>query len=280
GHGPAGAIGPAGPQGASGPEGAVGPTGPVGLTGPQGVPGIPGPQGEPGPQGVIGAAGAAGPQGERGPQGIVGLTWRGTWDNTASYAVADGVAFNGSSYIATVASVGDEPPGASWQLIAAQGAQGLPGPIGSAGQPGLPGAAGPPGPSGITWRGAWSETTAYQVRDGVTYNGSSYVLTGIDAHGLQEWQLLAEQGLPGAPGPKGATGPQGPPGVQGPSGPPGMPGGMLVGVQNVIPQEEWSPGLSWTTVMTGFSGTTTGHPVMIQLTVPVTARNPGVLACQ
>src|SRR6185436_19527412 len=82
------------------------------------------------------------------------------------------------------------------------------------------------------------------------------------------------------PGAGGATGPQGPPGSEGPMGPPGMPGAALVGVQNVIPDEVWAPGLAWTTVMSGVAGTTAGRPLLIQVTIPVTATNPGLIACQ
>src|SRR4029077_12753633 len=39
------------------------------------------------------------------------------------------------------------------------------------GHQGIPGPAGEPG---VTWRGAWSSSSAYAVNDAVTYNGSSY----------------------------------------------------------------------------------------------------------
>ena len=72
--GPAGAIGPVGPTGEQGPRGATGPTGPVGPVGPQGQVGPVGPQGEVGPVGPPGEVGAPGLQGPQGPAGAVGAT--------------------------------------------------------------------------------------------------------------------------------------------------------------------------------------------------------------
>jgi hypothetical protein len=51
-------------------------------------------------------------------------------------------------------------------------------------------------------------------------------------------------------------------------------------VQNVIPESEWTPGESWTTVISGFAGTTTGAPLLININVPIGAVNPGQFACQ
>ncbi len=73
------------------------------------------------------------------------------------------------------------------------------------------------------------------------------------------------------------AGPQGPPGPQGPQGPAGS---TLVGAQNLIPESEWVPGTSWTTVMSGFIGTTSGGPLLIQMNIPINASGPGLLACQ
>jgi len=98
-----------GPQGATG---ATGPQGPTGATGAQG------------PQGNPGATGATGPQGPTGATGPVGLTWRGNWVSTNSYAINDAVFYGttGSSYICTtgVSSGGAAPPSdtAHWALLA------------------------------------------------------------------------------------------------------------------------------------------------------------------
>lgn len=72
----------------------------------------------------------SGPPGEPGPPGAdgpPGLNWRGAWSSTATYAVDDGVSFNGSSYIAILPSVGETPNPVSsnyWDLLAAQGLPG------------------------------------------------------------------------------------------------------------------------------------------------------------
>jgi len=62
-----------------------------------------------------------------------GISWRGTWSSTTSYAVNDAVAYNGSSYIATTAGKGAVPPSSSssWDTLASEGSTGLPGPDGT-----------------------------------------------------------------------------------------------------------------------------------------------------
>src|SRR5262249_46285252 len=78
-------------------------------------------------------------------------------------------------------------------------------------------------------------------------------------------------GLPGLQGSAGAQGPQGPPGPQGP-------GALLVGAQN------WTPNAGGfvyfrnayaTLAGSGFSGTTSGHPLLITITVPLFEGGPG-----
>src|SRR6202008_3860486 len=79
--------------------------------------------------------------------------------------------------------------------------------------------AGATGPAGlpITWRGTWSNSTAYAVNDAVSRTTQSYICTlastGNDpATDMIHWNLMAAQG---------ATGPQGPPGATGATGPAG-----------------------------------------------------------
>src|SRR5450631_2568747 len=62
-----------------------------------------GPQGPLGPMGLTGAQGL---QGVAGPQGAAGtgFNFRAAFDNTASYAANDVVSYNGSSYVAKVAT--------------------------------------------------------------------------------------------------------------------------------------------------------------------------------
>jgi hypothetical protein len=96
-----GAVGPIGPQGPPGPQGAQGALGPSGPTGPSGATG---------PAGAIGPQGPAGATGARGEQGI---TWRGVWDSTATYAVGDAVFYHGSSFVAPSANSQTTPGGAA-----------------------------------------------------------------------------------------------------------------------------------------------------------------------
>lgn len=96
--------------------GGVGPQGPPGPAGAAGAPGPAGPQGPSGPKGTTGDTGPAGPQGVR------GLTWRGAWSPTASYAKDDAVQYDGSSYVATSAVDPGLVPGVApaWDLLAAK----------------------------------------------------------------------------------------------------------------------------------------------------------------
>lgn len=82
----------------------------------------------------------------------LGLCWRGPWDGTTSYSVTDAVSHNGSSYIATAASLGVPPDSSStsWNLLASAGATGPQGPKGDTGAQGPQGLVGPQGPPGVT----------------------------------------------------------------------------------------------------------------------------------
>ena len=68
---------------------------------------------------------SSGGGGGTGPQGPAGLVWKGVWSSATSYAVDDAVAWDGSSYICTVAHSNQEPPNASyWDVLAAAGVDG------------------------------------------------------------------------------------------------------------------------------------------------------------
>ena len=190
--------------------------------------GTQGPQGPQGPAGATGADGADGAQGVQGPQGPAG---------------ADGQ--QGETGAA----------GAQGQ----QGIQGITGPKGDAG---------PPSPAGLTWQGAWDNSTTYGLNDTVGYNGASYFC--IQAHtssaplgntGDPYWALIAAQGAPGAQGANGAqgiagpagaagatgaTGPDGADGAQGPVGPlgPQGPAGEGAGQMEVTTSETRGTGSS------------------------------------
>lgn len=83
------------------------------------------------------------------------------------------------------------------------------------------------GPAGLTWQGQWAPGTAYQPRDAVVYQGSSYLAmfasTG-SAPPNPNWMLLAAAGVKGDPGMTGPAGPAGPTGPRGLTGDPGQTG--------------------------------------------------------
>lgn len=61
-----------------------------------------------------------------------GITWRGAWSATTTYATGDAVRYQGSSYIAKAASTDVLPPtttpaNATWALLASEGETGPPG---------------------------------------------------------------------------------------------------------------------------------------------------------
>ncbi|MBS1799730.1 MAG: DNRLRE domain-containing protein [Acidobacteria bacterium] len=246
-------------------QGPIGPAGPIGITGAAGAQGVPGLQGIQGPAGPAGVAGATGATGATGPQGPP-VSFQGTWSNATTYALGDAVSYNGSSYISLVSANINHQPNSSpaqWSLLAQQGAtgpagptgatglqgiQGVQGPIGPAGPTGATGATGAVGPQGtpVSFQGAWSNATTYELGDAVSYNGSSYISLVIANINHQpnsspaQWSLLAQQGATGATGligpigltgPTGATGLTGATGATGPAGPIGATGPQ--GIQGV-----------------------------------------------
>ena len=249
-RGPAGLTGAPGAQGPQGVQGLPGSVGPPGSQGPQGLQGI---AGQGGAQGLTGATGAQGLQGPAGPQGVagpVGLTFRGSYQSSANYALADGILYNGAGYVSLIAAnhgnTPDQTP-LAWSLFAAAGAAGAAGTVGPVGatgptgSQGLQGVQGPAGAAGATgsqgpavvnYTGNYVSTTNYASRDAVSYGGSTYVSLVDGNHGntpgvtANTWAVLAAQGTAGAQGPSGATGatgavgPVGATGLQGATGPP------------------------------------------------------------
>lgn len=231
-QGPQGLTGVAGAAGPTGVAGALGPVGPPGERGNQGLQGIAGQagaQGLTGPKGDAGLSGPAGPQGQAGP---VGLTFRGAYSSTTNYGLADGVLWQGASYVSTVAgnhgNTPDQSPG-QWTLFAAAGP------------------AGPQGPAVVNYVGNYGSGTNYGVADAVSYAGSTYVSLVASNHGNTPgggsgaWAVLAgqgPQGPAGAVGPAGAAGPVGMQGAAGAAGPQGPPvsfhGGWLTGAAYVV----------------------------------------------
>jgi hypothetical protein len=81
-----------------------------------------------------------------------------------------------------------------------QGPEGPQGPQGVSGPMGPLGPQGPEGPAGINNRGTWVSTTAYQINDSISYQGSSWIalIANTDsapANSNPNWQLLAAKGL-------------------------------------------------------------------------------------
>jgi hypothetical protein len=78
---------------------------------------------------------------------------------------------------------------------------------------------------GLNWKGTWSATIPYLIRDAVEFGGSSYVALAPSTNEQPgtgaSWTLLAAKGAPGATGSTGSQGPPGPPGP--PAGPPPQP---------------------------------------------------------
>ncbi|MEO8192130.1 MAG: hypothetical protein ABI682_17490, partial [Acidobacteriota bacterium] len=266
--GPTGATGATGPMGPQGATGASGPLGPQGAQGPQGPSGTQGTAGAPGAagakglqwqnawdaavafakddavrfggssyislvaanignqpdsspaqwsllaqQGTAGAAGALGPQGPVGATGATGAT-------------------GPQGPLGATGSIGPQGP------VGATGSTGATGPAGATGSAGPTGGLGPQGPAGaagakgLSWQGAWSNSTTYASDDAVSFNGSSYVslasgnVAQPPASAPAFWSLLAQEGATGATGPQGAAGSDGGPGAMGPQGPIGPTGSL------------------------------------------------------
>jgi len=156
--------------GVPGATGVAGPAGPQGVAGPIGPVGPQGLQGDPGIQGIQGDPGLPGPVGPIGPQGL-------------------------------------------------QGDPGLPGDPGIQGPQGDPGPEGPQGPAGPAGpRGGLDnlvvfdvgEASTYAIGQPVSYNGSTYTVTGAAPTGVPgtspDYALVAAKGDTGAAGPAGISG--------------------------------------------------------------------------
>ncbi len=216
-QGIAGPAGPAGPKGDTGAPGLAGVAGPQGMVGPAGPAGPKGDPGAPGVDGAPGARGSAGDPGPKGDPGPRGLTLRGEWDATVSYAANDIVTFQGSAYYAQIASTGGIPGSdpTVWALLVAKGDPGTPGSNGvdgkkgekgSDGAPGTngtngtDGATGPAGPQGNpgvagedTFTGGYIVLRRYSD-DGLITNGST---TGLQAANLNCLAALTSRSWPG-----------------------------------------------------------------------------------
>ena len=77
----------------------------------------------------------------------------------------------------------------------------LTGDVGATGPQGIQGIQGATGPIGMNWTGAYNAGTAYNIHDGVSYNGSSYICilasTGNVPTNATYWSVLALKGTDG-----------------------------------------------------------------------------------
>lgn len=173
--------------------------------------------------------------GATGPAGTAGLTWRGPYAAVANYNANDGVYYNGSSYVCTVACTGVVPStAANWQYLAEQGA---PGASGAAGPQGPIGATGAAGPQGL--QGPQGDIGPAGPAGATGSTGPAGPVGPTGPQGLQ--------GVAGVAGPTGAAGPQGATGAQGPTGLTGATG--ATGPQG-------AQGLTGATGATGLQGPT------------------------
>lgn len=184
------------------------------LLGPPGPPGSTGPNGPPGIQGIQGQTGLQGPAG-------IGIHLKGTVPTSASLPTSGQTALD--TYTALDTNHLWCWLNSAWVDIGPiQGPQGNPGPqgvaggtgptgnTGATGHIGAKGATGNPGPTGqgYTWRGVWSNSTAYNAYDTVQRTSSTYVCvlanTGNDpATDTTHWNLAAAAGGIGPVGPAG-----------------------------------------------------------------------------
>jgi Collagen triple helix repeat (20 copies) len=145
--------------------------------------GEPGPQGE---RGLHGETGAVGPKGDTGPQGLQGPAGH---DGARGLDGADGER-GPAGPIGLTGARGEVGP---------QGPPGPQGPVGPAGPQGAPG-------KGLTWRGEFQSSIAYDAGDVVAFDGSSYVAKFQTAPGSRpsngvDWGLVASRGSEGQRGP-------------------------------------------------------------------------------
>src|SRR2546422_8070563 len=87
-------------------------------------------------------------------------------------------------------------------LPISQGPAGATGATGSQGLQGLQGPVGPTGATGLVWKGAWSDSTAYDGNDAVQNTSDSYISIQAGTNNAPVgssgfWNLLAEKSATG-----------------------------------------------------------------------------------
>lgn len=253
-----------GPQGIQGVQGEVGPQGIQGLKGDDGDIGPMGEQGPQGIQGIQGPIGLQGLEGQVGPVGPAGLTWRGEYNNQASYIMDDAVAYQGATYfcLESVTGTSPLPENPSWALLAAQGARGEKGDKGDNGLQGIQGIAGQQGIRGVTGEQGLQGVQGERGIQGPQGLNGAQGVAGV--RGLQgpkgdngEKGDIGATGAQGTQGPKGDTGERGLQGLQGSPGIQGVKGDTgAKGDTGPVYTPVLSVGTISTTAFTGFNYTT------------------------
>ena len=119
--------------------------------------------------------------------GGITMIWRGTWSAATAYSKNDGVAYQGSSYIALNNVTSSTPPPSdptNWGVLAQAGAPGATGPQGPTGATGPQGPTGNTGPQGATGAQGPTGSTGPQgpAGQGVPTGGTTgQVLSKINA---------------------------------------------------------------------------------------------------
>lgn len=135
---------------------------------------------------------------------------------------------NGEEVCQYIGAITDQSIRGATGVTGAAGATGPRGATGIQGFTGATGLTGATGAVGLVWRGTWNNTTVYQLRNVVEYQGSAYIMvvatgstTAAPPLATANWDLLISQGSPGATGPqgvRGASGATGPRGLTGATG--------------------------------------------------------------
>ena len=197
-------------------DGADGATGASGSQGEQGEQGIPGAQGE---QGIAGLNGSDG----------ISISWQGTLATAPVVPSLNMAYYNSTDRISYIYN------GATWEILAqdgadgADGATGAPGSQGEQGEQGIPGAQGEQGLAGsngsdgisISWQGTLVTAPGVPSVNMAYYNSTdkvSYIYNGTT------WEILAQDGADGATGAQGSQGEQGEQGIPGAQGEQGIAG--------------------------------------------------------
>lgn len=166
------------------------------------------------------------------------------------------------------------------------GSTGATGSSGGAGSVGATGATGATGPIGMNWTGAWSSSTTYNVDDGVSDGGSSYICilshTNHEPPNATYWNTLASVGATGATGATGSTGTggavgaTGPAGATGPTGATGTTGTTGTTGATGATGTTGATGPTGPTGSTGATGTTGGGTGTIQFPIDIPPGSPNL----